>query len=417
VSAASDARDAAFGILARVRGGQPFDAALDQATPRLAPADRRLAHEIAAGVLRSRSELDRQLAPLVSGSWERTPDDLKDLLRIGAYQLLVLTRVPSYAAVQATVEAAKHARGQRSAGMVNAVLRRLERDGAAPLPDDVALADQFSHPAWLVSRWQERFGPDRTRALLEHNNRRPALAVQPALSTAAELRTLFAAAGIEVREAPLGSGLVVADPVPVPDLPGYASGAFVVQDPAQARLLEFAAIPAGALVWDACAAPGGKTAALARDHRVVASELRHERLASLKDTARRAAPGAHLLLADALQPPLLPGAADAVLLDAPCSATGTVARHPDARWRLSPEGISRQAGRQAALLDRVAPVVATGGLLLYMTCSLEPEENENQVDAFLQRHPEFAREGDDLFIFPPDAGTDGGYAARLRRTA
>jgi 16S rRNA (cytosine967-C5)-methyltransferase len=417
VAAGSDARDAAYGILSRVRGGQPFDAALDHTTSELEAVDRRLAHEIAAGVLRSRSELDRQLAPLVSASWGRTPDGLKDLLRIGAYQLIVLTRVPSYAAVQATVEAAKSVHGKRGAGMVNAVLRRLEREGAAPLPDEAGLAQRFSHPDWLVARWQERFGTERTTALLEHNNRRPALVVQPARGSAAELRTSFAAAGIEVRDAPLGSGLVVAEPPPVSDLPGFAAGLFVVQDAAQARLLEFAAVPEGALVWDACAAPGGKAAALARTCRVVASELRRERLASLKDTAARAAPGADLLLADALDPPIRPGAADAVLLDAPCSATGTVARHPDARWRLSPEGIARQAGRQAALLDRVAPVVGTGGLLLYMTCSLEPEENEAQVDAFLQRHSEFAREGDDLFIFPPDAGTDGGYAARLRRTA
>ena len=417
MTAGSDARDAAFGILARVRGGLPFDAALEQTTPQLEAADRRLAHEIAAGVLRSRSELDRQLAPLVSGSWERTPDDLKDVLRIGAYQLLVLTRVPSYAAVQASVDVAKTARGRRAAGMVNAVLRRLEREGATPLPEDAGLAERFSHPAWLVERWQERFGTDRAAALLDHNNRRPPLVLQPARSTAEDLRALFRAAGVGVSDAPLGDGLVVSEPHPVADLPGFASGAFVVQDAAQARLLEFAALPKGTLVWDACAAPGGKTAALARTCRVVASELRRERMTTLRDTVDRAAPGAELLLADALRPPIRPGAVDAVLLDAPCSATGTMARHPDARWRLTPEGIARQAGRQAALLDHVAPVVGTGGLLLYMTCSLEPEENEIQVEGFLRGHSEFAREGDDLFIFPPDAGTDGGYAARLRRTA
>jgi 16S rRNA (cytosine967-C5)-methyltransferase len=202
----------------------------------------------------------------------------------------------------------------------------------------------------------------------------------------------------------------------VQQLPGYRDGAFVVQDPVQVRLLEFAAIPDGARVWDACAAPGGKAAVLAGRCKVVASELRRDRLERLGDTLARTAPDVPVLLADAARPPLRPGATDVVLVDAPCSATGTMARHPDARWRLSADQIERAARWQAAILDGVAPVVGPGALLLYMTCSLEPEENERQVNGFLERHPEFEREGDDLSIFPPDEGTDGGYAARMRRT-
>ncbi len=410
------ARRAALEILRHVRDGQPFDAALATAAEGLADDDRRLAHETAAGVLRARDELDGRLAPLVSGDWGGTPHELQDLLRIGAYQLLKLSRVPPYAAVQATVEAAKQVTGRKGAGLVNAVLRRLaagdEPAGEAAPP---GLAKRYSHPEWLVDRWLSRYGPERTAALLRHNNTRPRLVLRPAGWGLAELRDALAAREVPFEEAPFGAGLAVA-PAKVRKLPGYDDGAFLVQDPAQARLLDFAAIPDGALVWDVCAAPGGKAAVLGLRCRVVASELRRDRLGRLRETVTRVAPGVSLVLADARRPPLAEGSAEVVLVDAPCTATGTIARHPDARWRLSLRRIVRLAGRQADILDGVAPILGEGGLLVYLTCSLEPEENEEQVDRFLARHPEYEREGDDLFIFPPDAGTDGGYAARLRRT-
>ncbi|UCF41513.1 MAG: RsmB/NOP family class I SAM-dependent RNA methyltransferase, partial [Gemmatimonadota bacterium] len=221
--------------------------------------------------------------------------------------------------------------------------------------------------------------------------------------------------GVAFEEAPFGAGLAVASSR-VWQLPGYAEGAFLVQDPAQAHLLEFAAIPDGARVWDACGAPGGKAALLGLRCRVVTGELRRDRLGRLRETVTRVAPGVSLVLADARRPPLADGGVEVALVDAPCTATGSIARHPDARWRLSAKRIARSAERQAAILDGSAPVVRPGGLMVYLTCSLEPEENEQQVDGFLARHREFERDGDDLFIFPPDEGTDGGYAARLRRT-
>ncbi len=408
-----DARDAAFETLARVRGGSQFESALDHAASGLDDNDRRLAYEIAAGVLRSRTELDSRLAPLV-GSWERTPDETKDLLRIGAYQLLKLSRVPGYAAVQATVEVAKKSGAPKSAGLVNAVLRRLSKT-AEPTEPEASLAKRFSHPEWLVERWLTRYGEERTEALLGHNNTRPPLVIQPARSTLSALGEALSDAGVPHSPAPFGAGFVI-ESGRVERLPGFREGAFVVQDPVQARLLEFAAVPDGARVWDACSAPGGKAAVLAARCQVVASELRRDRLERLLDTLGRAAAGVPVMRADAARPPLGPGAFDVVLVDAPCSATGTMARHPDARWRLSTDQVERAARWQGAILDGAATVVGPGALLLYMTCSLEPEENERQVDGFLEQHPEFEREGDDLSIFPPDDGTDGGYAARLRRT-
>ncbi len=410
-------RHAAFQILRAVRSGQRFEAALDEAVTRLSPPDRRLAHEIAAGVLRTRRELDARLVPLVTDGWRRTPPDLKDLLRVGAYQLLRLSRVPAYAAVQTTVQVAKRRHGRKAAGLVNAILRRLT-DGTTqahgePASDD--LAARFSHPEWLVKRWLVRYGPVRTEALLEHNNRRPTVSLQPVRWTLSQLRAAMQQHNIAVKDAALGEGLIV-ESARIADLPGYQGGAFIVQDPAQARLLEFAAIPDGALVWDTCAAPGGKAAVLSRRCRVVASELDRHRLTRLRSTVTRAAPEVSLVAADARYPPVRADHVDAILVDSPCSATGTFLRHPDARWRLTPRRLARLVALQVGILDGVVDAVRPGGLLVYLTCSLEPEENDEQVTSFVERHPEFAREGDDLFIFPPDAGTDGGYGARLRRT-
>jgi 16S rRNA (cytosine967-C5)-methyltransferase len=431
-------------VLRAVRDGQPFEAGLDQAVPGLPDPDRRLAHEIAAGVLKARDELDQVLSPRVTGGWRHVADDMKDILRIGAYQLRLLDRVPVHAAVAATVELAKREHGQRPAGFVNAVLRRLALEatetagtaetaetagGSRPFNRSAAgeggkaggtdelgqLAKKYSHPRWLVARWVERFGRDATERLMAHDNDRPPVQLQPARWSLEHLRDALHERGLQVDEVPQRPGLGLRGVI-VPELPGFAEGAFVVQDSAQALTLSFVEVPPGALVWDACAAPGGKSAVLSGRARVVASDVRAERLPRLVETVRRAGPQARLLRTDALTPPFRAGTFDVVLLDVPCSATGTLARHPDGRWRLTSRRLERLAALQSSLLDAVAPLVAPGGKLAYMTCSLEREENEDQVDRFLERHPGFRRETDDLFIFPPDRGTDGGFAARLVRS-
>jgi 16S rRNA (cytosine967-C5)-methyltransferase len=265
-----------------------------------------------------------------------------------------------------------------------------------------------------VARWVERFGTEATERLLAHDNERPPVQLQPARWSLDRLRSALEERGLAVDESPERPGLGLRGVI-VPELPGFAEGAFVVQDAAQALSLDFVAVPDGALVWDACAAPGGKSAVLAGRSRVVASDVRAERLPRLVETVRRAGPEARLLRTDALAPPFRPGSFEAVLLDVPCSATGTLARHPDGRWRLTSRRLERLAALQSALLDSVASLVAPGGLLGYMTCSLEREENEDQVNRFLERHPQFRRAAPDLFLFPPDRGTDGGFAARLVR--
>ena len=366
-------------------------------------------------MLRNRNKLDQSLAPLVSGSWRRTPDDLKDLLRIGAHQVLRLSRIPSYAAVQTTVDVAKRARGPDGARLINAVLRRLvEQSDAGARPSEGGLAAIYSHPEWLVARWLARFGEERTEALLQRNNEQPPLTLQPVRWPAERLREELARDGVAHCDAVSGPGIIVRGRA-VAALPGYREGAFVVQDAGSARLLEHARIPDGALVWDACAAPGGKAASLATRCRVLASESRRSRIARLVDTVSRAAPTVLVAAADARRPPVRGDSMDVVLVDAPCTATGTMARHPDARWRLEPDRIEHMARLQSVILTGAAPVVREGGLLVYITCSLEPEENEERVDRFLKRHSHFSRDGEDLFLMPGDTGTDGGYVARLRR--
>jgi 16S rRNA (cytosine967-C5)-methyltransferase len=415
------AREAALDILRRVRAGQTFQLALSDAIEGIQDVDRRLAYEISAGVLRRRTELDSHLRELVSGRWEQTAPDLQDLLRIGLYQLAYLERVPAFAAVQTTVEVAKRITGKGGTGLVNAVLRRAANgDLAEKQPEPGAepgqLAAAFSHPGWLVERWVKNLGVERTRALLDHNNRRPQLVIQPVRWSAELLRDQLTDRNIAWSPAPFGDGFVVLDER-VKSLPGYHEGAFIVQDSAQARLLKHAAIPEEVLVWDACASPGGKAAMLSRRGPVVATELRSERMGRLRDTLNRVASSVRLLRADARFPPLAAECVDVTLIDAPCSATGTLQRHPDGRWRLSEEMVHAAARNQARLLNGAAEAVHPGALLVYMTCSLEPEENEELIDLFIEKHSYFDREGEDLFLFPPDSGTDGGFVARLRRVS
>ena len=407
-----------------MRSGATFAAARDRHLAGLAERDRRLAYQLASGVLRSQADLDRALALAT------VDPRLDDILRLGAYQLQALARVPAYAAVSTSVDLARDAAGEGGAKFVNQALRRLERTrsgerGAVP-----------SHPAWLLARWRKHFGADETARLAAWNDARPPLTLQPARSDAEGLRARLQAAGFGVREAPWGAGLLVAPTGTAPRsllparLPGFAEGAFIVQDPAHVLVCRYAAFPVGGLAYDACAAPGGKAVMLERlGARVVAGDARRDRMGHLIQTARRAGVAIRPAVADLLAAPCAAGTVGAVLVDAPCTATGTMARHPDARWRISARAIDRAAARQRTLLQAGARLVHPGGVLVYATCSLEPEENSDVVNDFLERHPEFRRdpppprtvpaelltEPGDFQSLPQRHGIDGAYAARLTR--
>jgi 16S rRNA (cytosine967-C5)-methyltransferase len=410
-------------MLDAVRAGATLHAARDGALANLVDRDRRLAYELAAGVLRRRAELDRTLELATADP------RLHNILRLGAYQLRALERVPAYAAVSTSVELAREMAGEGGARFVNQALRRLARSGSG---DQEAVP---SHPEWLLARWRTHFGADEAARLVAWNDTKPLLTLQPVRWPIDQLRARLIAAGFGVREAPYGGGLKVAargtaprSPLPS-QLPGFEEGAFIVQDPAHALACRYAAIPPGTVAYDACAAPGGKAVMLERSGaRVVAGEARRERVDRLVQTARRAGVAIRVAVADLLSAPFRAGAFGAVLVDAPCSATGTMARHPDARWRVTPRTIARAGERQRALLAAAATLVQPGGLLVYATCSLEPEENNEIVTEFLAGHPAYARapaagavpvalltpEGD-FQSLPQRHGIDGAYAARLTR--
>lgn len=308
---------------------------------------------------------------------------------------------------------------------MNRVLRELARGSV----EGGAVA---SHPGWLLAHWRRRFGEEGTRQRLAWNDTKPPLTLQPARWDLDALRSRLQAAGFGVREAPLGTGLhVVASPASPPpaQLPGFAEGGFIVQDAAHALVCRYAAISPGTLVYDACSAPGGKAVALERlGARVVASDARPDRIGRLVGTARRAGVAIRVVVADLQSAPFGDASMGAVFVDVPCTATGTMARHPDARWRVSERAIARAAERQRGLLDAAARLVRPGGLLVYATCSLEPEENSDIVNDFVTRHPEFVRDPargavpaqlvtpqGDFQSLPQRDGIDGAYAARLTR--
>ena len=435
MAAPTAGRIAALETLRAVRTGAFADRAFDAAAHRLDPRERAWTHELVYGTLRLRGRIDHHLTHHSSRPLRKLDPDTLDILRLGGYQLLEMDGVPDYAAVSASVDLARRF-ARRSAGFVNAVLQSLRRAPAASTfpsleSDPVAhLSTWGSHPAWLVERWIERFGADGARRLVESNNTRPDL----------YLRVLGPDPDSVTRM--LGHSGVVTEPVrllarALRVVEGSAATALgmapvIVQDPAAGLVVCFAGA-APARVVDLAAAPGGKTIGLACDapdpgRLVAAADISIQRMSRLRDNVARLgalAGGIAPVVADGRRPPFR--RAQLVLLDAPCSGTGTLRRHADGRWRLRPGDLESLALLQAELLDAAAAAVEPGGLMVYSTCSLEREENEEQVEAFLNRHGEFTLErgpslGDTLVgadgmlrVLPHEHGFDGAFAARLRR--
>lgn len=406
--------------------GVPFAEARDRAVTLLDDRDRRLAHELAAGVLRRRAELDRAL------DLSRADPRLHDILRLGAYQLRWLTRVPAHAAVSTSVELARETSGEGASGYVNQALRRLEAPREAGGGEGEGEGEAVpTHPDWLTRRWAERFGAAALDRLIAWNDSRPPLTLQPARWGRERIERSLGDAGVAVDTAPYDAGLRVdtREAGRPAELPGFADGGFIVQDAAAQLVCRFAGVSAGTRCYDACAAPGGKAVGLERlGARVVAGDPRRDRLVRLLETARRAGVAIQVLCADLLSAPFPNDSWDVVVVDAPCTATGTMARHPDARWRITPEAIGRAAHRQRLLLAAAALLVRPGGTLVYATCSLEPEENEGIVEDFLKRQGAFGRasasgavpealltSSGDLQTLPQRDAIDGAYSARLQR--
>ena len=432
----TDARVAAADTLADLRGGMFLDAAFDKRAALLDARDRRWTQELVWGMLRRRGYIDHLLAPRVRGGIARLDGDLADLLRLGVYQLFHMGSVPPYAAIAQTVELAKQRHGIGASKLANAVLRRLDRerdDLNTPLPADPveALAVEYSHPRWLVARWVARWGADETRALLAANNTEAPLIIRPWGVVREQLEAMLEASDVSVEDAPLvPDSLQLGPGTLLTALGAFQQGQCFVQDPAATLVVKYAAVPEGARVADLCAAPGGKTVELARTASyVTAADASETRIKRLEETIDRLElDHVTAVVADARDANL--GTFDAVLIDVPCTGTGTFRRHPDARWRLRASDLAVMAATQRTILRSAAQAVAPGGLLIYSTCSLEPEENDAQVEAFLADHPDWTLEppaagavpatvldAGRLRVLPQRHGTDGSFAARLRRGA
>jgi 16S rRNA (cytosine967-C5)-methyltransferase len=429
MTGASDARRRALGVLQHIERGLPLPPRLEAAAAGLADErDRALLHELVLGSLRRRGWLDHVLARLSSRPLEKVDPHTRAALRLGAYQLLYL-RTPRHAAVSESVSLARE-REPRAAGFVNAILRRLAREGPPPEPD--ALRDPLawlctagSLPDWLARRWHARLGPERAVARARAGLEAPPVFVRlnPAQPSA---RDAVEASGVELDPAAV-PGAARAGGAPLGPLAERAL--LYVQDQGSQLVARLAA--SEGLVLDACAAPGGKAillSDLARQEatRIVAADVSRVRMDVLRRLARRwGAARVRAVAADALAPPFS-RPFDAVLLDAPCSGLGTLARNPDIRWRLSPADVDRNAARQESLVESVSRLVRPGGLLVYAVCSLEPEESDAVVDRFLERHADFAVDplpdwarpfarGERVELDPAQHGGDGFFAVRLLR--
>ena len=431
-------RAVAAEICVDLRRGEFLDQSFERRIAPLDARDRRWTRELVYGMLRHRGWIDAILSERVRGGIARLDPDVIDLLRLGVYQLTNMGSVPAYAAIAQTVELAKRRHGLGASKLVNAVLRRTDREReellpANAIPSDAveALALKYSHPRWLVARWVERWGEQDTERLLTLNNAEAPIVLRPYGIVREQLEAMLEEAGVHVGDAPyVRESIAVSGGITLTELGAFKKGLFFVQDPAATLVTEYAAVPSGVTVADLCAAPGGKTLELSRSAgMVLAGDKSVGRLQRLLANERRLeTTNVYPYVADARHPATRP--VNAVLIDVPCTGTGTFRRHPDARWRLKVSDLAVMSALQKTILRAAAGAVKPGGLLIYSTCSLEPEENDAQVDSFLSDNLNFILEpppegsvSPDLLdagrlrVLPQRHGTDGAFAARLRRVS
>jgi len=432
---------------ARDRHVEDLLAAALQQHPDLAKSERGFLLELVQGVKRWELRLDYILARLSRLPWRKVHPLVRHILRLAAYQILFLDKVPVHAAVDEAVKLAQARRLPKShAGFINAILRRLARGEAPPLPkleeDPVAaLAAAGAHPAWLVARWLARYGLEETQALVSANNQIPRLTVR--VNTLRidrhDLRERLQQEGVQAspcRYSPGGLGFESMDRPPE-GLPSYREGLWLFQDEAAQLATGLLPVRPGQRVLEIGAGRGGKTTHLGEMLRnqgqIVALDYHRGRLRSLQQNLMRwGLTCAQPVRADATGPlPIKPGSLDAVLIDAPCSALGILRRHPEIKTRLEEADLATFPPRQQQMLEQTAPLIKNGGSLLYITCTTEPEENEDLIAGFLADHPDY-RLAEEPEYLPPAAreffqspgffrtsparhGLDGFFAAVMRR--
>lgn len=437
------ARETALGVLSSCRiNGAWADAALKARLNRdgLSGPEAALCSRIVYGVTQNRMLLDFYIAAYCSQKPDRLQPPLLDILRIGAYQILFLDKVPDSAAVNTSVELAKTAGRGQAAGLVNAVLRKLSQNKTClpPIPErDEAryLSIRYSHPKWLVKRLLVMLGRKETEAFLSVSNSQPPAAAQ-VNSLRGSTEALCGALeeeGVEFEPHPwLPDCLLLSGTGDLERLKAFREGRFYIQDPAARLAVLAAGVRAGEQVLDVCAAPGGKSfaAAIAMENEgnVLACDLHEKKLKRVQDGAERlgisciqtAAADGRVLCPDWAE------RFDAVLVDAPCSGLGIIRKKPDIRYKKA-DSLFSLPMVQHDILDNAAAYVKPGGVLVYSTCTILPEENSQTADAFLAEHPDFSREtfslpllGEvpgEITLWPQRHGTDGFYICRMRRQA
>ena len=415
---------------------------------KLSSEDRALLNELVYGVLRHRLYLDWALQQVAREEPYTQQPMMRQILRVGAFQLLMLDRVPDYAAVDQSVELVKARLSPKHGALANALLRELaKRRPVLAVPDLLSqplehIAIKYSHPRWLVKRWLKRFGAQRTMTLCRFNNEPAPLTIRTnrLKLSLAEYQKILQDKGIHATPCDASPfGLQVEHRGPITELPGYGLGWFYVQDEASQIVPLLLAPRRGDAVLDVCAAPGGKTTQIAEMIRnegmLVAIDRVQDRLALVEDNCRRLGITAvQCVLADATEDLSRLGRErfDRILVDAPCAGFGVLRRHPEGKW-LKDEGSIRMASTTATMiLKRVSSLLKPKGVLVYSTCSTEPEENSGVVEAFLAHHRQFKAE-DPRPLLPAAARSlinergyfssvlkgrtmDGFFAARLVKT-
>lgn len=456
-SPAHSARSIALSVLVEsVQSDEGVDALFERAVMRtpLDSRDRGFALELTYGVLRRLKTIDWRLEPVLDKPLARLPITVQMLLRLGSYQLLFLDRVPHSAAVNESVKLAKVQMRKLKrdwSGLINAVLRRLIREPSLPWPsmsEHAALSVRHSVPEWLSQRWIERLGIAAAEAACEQTNLVPPLTIRVNRLKIRrdEFLTHLQQAGVRAKPTSISPvGITIEESGSVSSLPGFAEGQFYVEDEAAQLIPPLLDAKPSNVVLDACAAPGGKTSQLAelmQDTGVIyAVDRISSRLDLLRSNCRRLGIKSVVPIVSDIRHPSAWRRSmkqaggqtdfDRILVDAPCSGLGVLRRHPEAKWRKDSEAFARHHQLQMQILESVAPCLRPGGVLVYSTCSTEPEENESVIEQFLKTHAEFRRESvgpwlpqagqqfitnqGDLFTMGNRLSMDGFYAARLIR--
>ena len=437
----SPARRSAFEILRRVESEAAFASVLLAALDRgMRDDDRGLCHELVLGVLRRRLWLDQSLEHFANRGFERLDLSVRLALELGLYQLRFLSRIPASAAVNESVNLVRAAGVSSAASLVNAVLRQATRepdyDPAASIKDpNRRLSVETSHQQWLIDRWAKGFGFDEAARLARANNQPPAIAFRFTARALAGESTALILTDLETKGVEVLPSAIAPDGWRVSGAGGavrklVGDGLIYLQDEASQLIAHLLQAEAGHLVLDVAAAPGSKAtyiASLAPEATIVAGDLHQHRIQTMRELARTQRTRINPLIHDATQPLPFPDRLfDRVLLDAPCSGTGTLRRHPEIRWRLKPADIDELSSQQLMMLSNSADSVRAGGRIIYSTCSVEVEENELVIQKFVATRTDFTRvkldaagelqtQTGDVRTWPHRQGVDGFFIAAFQR--